>query len=56
MAQVVFQYNDVITTILCRENQKISETFNNFAVFTHIDGNEINYYYNGKLFLNLIKI
>ena len=49
MAQVVFQYNDVITSILCRENQKISETFNNFAVFKHIDGNEINYYYNGKV-------
>ena len=49
MAQVEFQYNGIITTIQCQEDQKISEIFNNFTNKSNINENQINYSYNGKI-------
>ena len=49
MAQVEFQYNGIITTIQCQEDQKISEIFNNFTNKSNINENQINYSYNGRI-------
>ena len=49
MAQVEFQYNGIITTIQCQEDQKISEIFNKFTNKSNINENQINYSYNGRI-------
>ena len=48
MTQVEFQYNGVSTIIQCQENQKMSEICNNFISKSHLNENEINYFYDGK--------
>ena len=48
MAQVEFQYNGTNTVIQCQEYQKMSEICNNFITKSHINENEINYFYDGK--------
>ena len=49
MAQVEFQYEGIITTIQCQENQKMSEIFNTFTFKANINKNKISYSYNGKI-------
>ena len=48
MTQAEFQYNGVSTIIQCQENQKMSEICNNFISKSHLNENEINYFYDGK--------
>jgi len=48
MAQVEFKYNGVNTTIQCLENQKFFEICNAFIIKSHLNENEINYFYDGK--------
>ena len=48
MAQVIFQYNGITTTIECQENQKIFEIFKNFLNESNLNENEANYFYDGK--------
>ena len=49
MAQVEFQYEGIIYTIQCQEDQKMSEIFNSFTFKANISENEISYSYNGRV-------
>ena len=48
MAQVVFQYKGESIIIQCQENQKMLEICNSFLIKSHLNENEINYFYDGK--------
>ena len=41
MASVEFQYNETITVIQCKEDQKMKEICNNFITKSKIKENEI---------------
>ena len=56
MAQVEFQYEGIIYTIQCQEDQKMSEIFNSFTFKANISENEISYSYNGRVLSQMIKI
>ena len=49
MAQIEFQYNGISTIIQCKEDQKISEIFNNFMFKSNINEKDLNYTYNGRV-------
>ncbi len=49
MAQVECQYEGIITTIQCQEDQKMSEIFNSFTFKPNTNENEISYSYNGRV-------
>ena len=49
MAEVEFHYEENITIIQCKEDQKMSDIFNTFISKLNINQNKINYYYEGKI-------
>ena len=48
MAQILFNYNGIITTICCGKDEKMSQIFERYEILMLIDGkgNEIYYCYN----------